>query len=288
VNNPAKRVAFHVGAHKTATSLVQKYLRDKPEQFEGRGLVYVPRGDMNKYVGWGGKLVEDPDQLGDRVRAELDKPGTRLVFLSHENTLGRPIVSRKPGLYPHARKNLRAARKALAGLDVTIVISIRQQVDFLQSYYLQLVHEGGHDSFDDWFASIDTDELSWRPMMDAVVDLFGPNSLRVIDFDQIKKGQNEFLKSFFARIDTDVDMDPNYKPVRNASISEKGLKIALASNPYLESQDERSLMRKFLQTHFSNRDYPRPELLPETTARALRERYLAEYEQLTADPPRLA
>jgi hypothetical protein len=254
VNNPAKRVAFHVGAHKTATSLVQKYLRDKPEQFEGRGLVYVPRGDMNKYVGWGGKLVEDPDQLGDRVRAELDKPGTRLVFLSHENTL----------------------------------ISIRQQVDFLQSYYLQLVHEGGHDSFDDWFASIDTDELSWRPMMDAVVDLFGPNSLRVIDFDQIKKGQNEFLKSFFARIDTDVDMDPNYKPVRNASISEKGLKIALASNPYLESQDERSLMRKFLQTHFSNRDYPRPELLPETTARALRERYLAEYEQLTADPPRLA
>lgn len=287
-SDSSQRVVFHVGAHKTATSLVQKYLRDRPEQVAGNGLVNILRSDANGLVGWGTKLKTKPKLLRNRVLAELVKSETKLVFLSHENTLGRPVKPGREGLYPNARKNLRALREALSGIDVTIVLSIRQQVDFLQSYYLQHIHEGGHQTFEAWLASIDTDNISWIPIADAIVEFFGEQGLCVIDFDTISDGQNAFLKYFFARIAPTLQIEPAYKPVRNPSISAKGLELALMLNPHLATSEERVATRKYLQATFSNRVYSRPKLFSEEDAAGLRQRYRDEYERLTTVPPRIA
>ena len=282
-----KKVIFHVGAHKTATSLVQKYLRDKPEDFAPFGVRYISRSCANDYVGWGSILEKSPQLIRNRVAKELSMEGTKIVFASHENTIGKPFVKGVEGLYPRAHKNLLALKNALDKYDVSIVLSIRPQLEFLQSYYLQTVHQGGYATFSEWTSKLSIDTLSWLPVINSIRDVFGEHSLTLIDFREIKAGQKEFLKMFFQRVDSSIKLKPDYRPHRNPSISEQGLKIALAANPYLSDATERKVMRNFLQKNFSNKRNPRPKLVDDRMNVCFAKWYSAEYESITEGLPSL-
>lgn len=273
-----KTVAFHVGAHKTATSLLQKYMRDNRELLRKHGIYYVSRSAMNRYVGWGDKLVADPEAVADVVRQPLRLPWFRLVVVSHENTLGRPFAEGGAHLYPRAPELIDALARALPLHRTKIVLSVRPQDELLESYYLQSVHEGGHLRFDAWLDRLDLDALSWTPLVDKLYEAF--DRVEVLDFRRIAGGQEAYIREFFDRIDPHRPFDIEYSPRRNPSISEKGLRMALAANPQLRSSTERRVMRRFLQSNFSNVRYPRPDLLTNEQRASLRERYGGEYERI--------
>jgi hypothetical protein len=275
-----KTVVFHVGAHKTGTSLLQKYMRDNVSVLRRNHIHYVSRGAMNDLVGWGDELLRDPAPLATTLRRVLRIPWFSVLIMSHENTLGRPLRSGGAHLYPRAPEIIDALGALLAPYRAKLVLSIRPQDQFLESYYLQSIHQGRHASFQEWLSRIDLDALSWTPVVDALRATFGPSQVDVIDFRTIKDGQDAYIAQFFERIDPRYSFDMTYTAMSNPSISDKGLRMALAVNPHLRSGPERKLMRTFLQQHFSNVRYPRPVLLTDDDKRALRDRYAAEYEAL--------
>lgn len=273
-------VVYHVGAHKTGTSLLQKYMRDNVAVLRRHRIHYISRGAMNDYVGWGDRVLSDPRPLARKIRTTLLVPWFTTVIASHENTLGRPLRRRGAHLYPRAPEIIEALGRVLAPYHARIVFSIRPQDQFLESYYLQSIHEGRHQSFEEWYAKIDVDALSWRPVVDALHHEFGREHVDVVDFRTIADGQQAYIADFFKRIDPRYSFDIEYDAMRNPSISGKGLQMALAANPHLRSGDERKLMRKFLQRHFSNQRYPRPVLLSDDQKQALHDRFADEYEAL--------
>jgi len=275
------RVVVHVGAHKTATSLVQKFLRDEPQQAIPRGLRYISRAETNELIGWGDKVVAAPSLLRTRIGEECCTTGARYVFVSHENTLGEPFVAGQPGLYSDAARCVKGLAKALRGFDARIVLSIRPQAEFLESYYLQSIHEGGHLTFNEWLAGIDVDSISWLPVVEAITSAIGVDRLVIVDFRDLRLGQDAFLRGFFERAMPGLEIDPHYDTVRNPSISAKGLQMALAMNQHLADAHERKAARKFLQQHFSNRKYDRPVLLSDEQRARLSARYDEEYDMLT-------
>ena len=275
-----KTVAFHVGAHKTGTSVVQSYLRDNARRLRRHRLVYLHRSAMNGFVGWGDKLVDDPAPLSRRIEQIFRIPWFRVVIASHENTLGRPFEDGVAGLYPQSPQIIPVLRRVLAPYRAKVFLSIRPQVEFVESYYLQLIHQGGHQPFQEWLAAIDLEALSWRPTVDALRDAFGPDAVEILDFRQVQRDPQAYLTDFFHRIDPALSVDVDLPAVRNPSISDKGLRLALAANPHLTSHAERRLMRVFLQDSFSNIDYPRPVLLTDDQKTQLQQRYGAEYEAL--------
>lgn len=283
----APRLIVHAGAHKTATSLVQKFARDKPDALARLGWRFIGRGDCNEYIGWGDALERQASALRERITSELAVDGAHAVLLSHENTLGRPFIPGEPGLYPRAAANLRALAAATGGhgWDTTVVLSIRPQSSFIPSYYLQHVHEGGFRLFHDWLADLELSGLSWGPVIAAAEREFGQERVVVVDFRRIQEGQRAFLRAFFEAIDPTLDLDTDYRPLRNPSISAKGLQIALAANPFLSTREERQAFRKFLQSQFSNRDYPRPALLDPDTRARLDAQYGDEYEAIVEGGP---
>lgn len=271
------RVVLHVGVHKTGSSLVQKFLRDNRTALSGNGIHYVPRSDMNTLVGWGKALHDKPDLLRTRLD-EVTAGRHDLVIASHENTLGRPFVKGTPGLYPDGPRNAKALGQILDGFAYTVVVYIRPQVDFVESYYLQSLHEGGTQTFAEWTdGMVDIESLSWRPLIEALEESLGPDKVVVKDFREIRHGQDEFLRRFFAAVDVDPGISLSYAPVRNPSISEKGMQMALAVNPLLTRPKQRKAVRVFLQKHFSNRRYPRPSLYSDDDRRQLSQLYDEEY-----------
>jgi hypothetical protein len=275
------RVIAHLGAHKTGTSLIQKFMRDKPEQIVPFSIDAISRTDTNTLIGWGHALLDTPDLLTERLAAEV-ATGARYVILSHENTLGRP--HRAPGkhLYPEAEPRIASLARILRPHEAKVIFYLRPQASFLESYYLQLIQQGETFTFEVWLDRVDFSLVSWRPLVEMLRSGFGPDRVVIADFEEIRAGQEEFLRRFFQRIDPAIDIHPDYGAHRNLSISEKGLRIALAANPFLRTTDEKKAMRDFLQRHFNNAKYPRPVLFTEEQRRDLAERYDAEYRALLA------
>ena len=52
------RVVIHVGAHKTGTSLVQRYFNDDPQRTQALGIGFITRADTSQLLGWGNKPPE--------------------------------------------------------------------------------------------------------------------------------------------------------------------------------------------------------------------------------------
>jgi hypothetical protein len=281
-----KVVALHVGAHKTGTSVLQNFLSENPNFLRRRRIMRLSRTRLAAAVGWGERLVDEPQRLGSSVDALRGSRRFLMALGSLENIVGRPFRAGAP-LYPDAARNFAALAAVLRpfepGVRPRIVLSIRPQADFLESYYLQTIQQGGHHSFEQWLAGIDLADLSWRPVVDALVDAFGAPRCAVIDFRLIRAGQDAYLRGLLAALDPRLDVAVRYPATRNRSISARGLQIALAANPLLETGPEQRAMRQFLQEHFSNLDQPRPALLTEAQRADLEDRYAGEYDELVVD-----
>lgn len=278
---PKNDVVYHVGAHKTASSLLQKFMRDNPALLRQHQIYYLSRSEMNDRVGWGKKLLTRPDLLESRIAEAFEEPWPRTLVTSHENTLGPPYKEGAPHLYPRGPEIVEQLAKTLRRWPARAVLYIRPQDEFVESYYLQRVHQGHCQSFAEWVDQLDLHALSWRPVVEALVEHFGADRVEVVDFGLIHHGQDAFIADFFRRIDPALEIEPDYRPIRNPSISEKGLRIALAANPHLRADWERKALRTFLQKNFSNRAYRRPTLFSDEQKEQLRARYAKEYEALT-------
>lgn len=272
--------AFHIGAHKTGTSLVQRHLERCPESYRDHGVDFIVRDEMSRLVSWGEALVDRPELLESRLSRFAADSNLHALFGSYENLIGRPFVTGQPGLYPSARTNLAAIAEITgrigAGVTTKVFLSIRRQSEFLESCYLQAVHQGSAQTFVEWLGTIDLDRLAWRPVVMAMVDLFGREHVEIVDFELVRAGQGGYVGRFMRVIDPAFD-DRFEPPTRyNQSVSEKGLRMALAANPFIEGSAERRRLRKFLQWRFSNVDYPRPQLLSAARAAEIDAPYAAE------------
>lgn len=277
VDERCKTVIAHLGAHKTATSLVQKYFKSKREYYEENGILALTRGSVSPFISWGDRITQEPQGLNNHLKSAATRTDCEYIFLSNENALGRPFTS-KPGLYPNHRPIIEAFPNAFEGFSTRIVYTIRPQWEYLESYYLQRVHQGYYLTFSQFLDDIDLTEISWLPLVDRLRSVFGAENVQVMDFSLIRKGQDVFLREFIRRnISSEVIPDLDYDETHNASISDRGLQMALRVNPLLK-QGETGVVRRFLQQHFSNRTEPRPVLLSDTLRSELIARYQGEYD----------
>ena len=148
-----------MGAHKTATSLIQKFLNNEEGFRKDNQIRHIDRTDSDTLIGLGDKLKKSPFVLRRRLLREgsYGSEGST-VILSHENALGRPF-SRASGLYPKANGNAERLSKVAKHLPVKVIFYIRPLETFVTSYYMQSINEGGvltYKNFNVWF-----EEYEW-------------------------------------------------------------------------------------------------------------------------------
>lgn len=272
---------MHLGAHKTGTSLIQKFIRDNEEMLCQLGIAYIGRSESDELIGWGTKIRTDPKPLQQRIHSIAER-GYRYVVISHENSLGKPFGQDSTSLYDKSADQINALTDALADCNLTFIYYIRRQWEFVESYYIQTIHQGSHKSFEEWYASIGrSDNLSWRPLVN---NLRGSQSSSTIikDFATlVEKGQEWYLRDFFESFLEPESIPPiEYKSKRNISVGEPGLKMLRAANEFADTAAERKLLRKFFQKNFNNLNYPRPQLLEPEEMERIKEKYGSELVEL--------
>lgn len=275
-----KRIYFHVGSHQSGAWLIQRYLERHSEFLFAGGVHALPRDQLNSVIGWGGRLVKNPEGLANVVSQALHRRRTYAVVASHENMLGRPFGV-GGGLYAGSTEAIQTLAATAESYGGTAVLSVRPQADFLEAYYLQLVNEGAREPFDVWLSALDLTDISWMPLYDRLVSSFGHGKVHVVDFRRAEESRVAFVRDFLTAINVDVPIDIADRAAVTPTWSDRGLRIVLAANAHMTSSAQRSAFRSFVRAQFNEKDQGSAILLTAEQRAYIDDLYMTEYEQLT-------
>ena len=178
---PPRSVALHIGAHKTATTHLQRSFVMQQEALIKAGVRYYgPENLRRPERGLGdifGLDVYRKKPEPKRTPADqfdfMIKDGHRLIF-SDENFIG--VMHDKDGtmlapLYPQAQKRIAALVDAVAPHPVDICLGIRNPASFLSSAYGQALTGGTRMPFDAYLAKNPMALIDWAGLIGRLHDI---------------------------------------------------------------------------------------------------------------------
>jgi hypothetical protein len=182
-------VAFHIGAHKTATSHLQRCLANASEDLVAQGVQYFGP----QFFRQPGQSVRAVFGLRKGADAQRDAParlrsladGADHVVLSEENYIGPLNDPAGKGLsqrYPDAGGHVGALAQAL-GQDVDVCVGIRQPTTFVNSAYCQMLLSGQVQDFAAYRAANPQTGVDWPAIITDMRQTEGVGCITVWRFE---------------------------------------------------------------------------------------------------------
>ncbi|MEO1192647.1 MAG: hypothetical protein AAFY02_12870 [Pseudomonadota bacterium] len=200
---PVSRVLLHCGAPKTASTSLQDYFYHHEALLEQHGVLFLrrhlTRGDYDPLhkILLRARRVKGKDEAIREARQHLrgyDRdPAVQSLLLSNESLLGEPFIAGKADFYPLARAGADALKRVFDGYDVQVRFLVRSYERYLPSYYVQYIRRGGCLTFQAFIDAINLESLSWLRPADALRAAFGPERVRILDYDDLVQAPDATL-----------------------------------------------------------------------------------------------
>lgn len=254
---------LHIGMPKTGTSYIQSFLSLNPEPLSKSGCVYP---DFGVYFERTGKLrnahflaAQIFDETGER-----DKAAEKKLFDNCFDTISQlalnneKIVISDECLWNSAERYggddfwLRIREESVKrGLELKIIVYLRRQDLFMQSFWAQHVKEFSTLSFEDYSKKrMNKIRLDYAERLDRLSDCLGKENIivRVYEKQQFAGARHNLISDFFDAIG--VELTEEYqkpeKPV-NASLSGIYLETKRLMNRFPEYREKANYLSRLLK-----------------------------------------
>lgn len=207
-----KKVIFHLGTPKTGTSIIQSHLAQNRARLRSNGFFYpvTISSDRQLYrtfeshhllaysvAGWEPFSRYRPEDFLRRTLKTCREYNLHTLLLSAENTywLPRQIVGKeKPdetSFWEEKRNYMERFRNLFSNCDMQIIIYLRRQDRWLESWYNQQVKNGHvlpHNVYE--FAEHCEYLMNYRRYIEVLSEVFGRNNIivRVYEKEQLPEG----------------------------------------------------------------------------------------------------
>jgi len=289
------KIVFHMGAHKTGSTLIQNALRKNIGLLRDAGWGYKPKAQWIEktsqtpadfYVNR--RRQRDVGRARDSLMRFLDAHKTDNVIMSSEGTLAatNPSVphflasSTNPGFYlVESDSVIDWFSHVFSGLDVTTVFYVRRQDSFLESLYLENLRQGRRIGKKPLLKLIDVDRLSWRPVLRRLKEEF---DLEARCFESIRSaGSDAFVRDFFRVLDEGMG-EQAVIPEGIANVSLRDPFLQLAEQAALLFKTKRSrlhknFVKKLIEVQIQASDITeRPKIFGKSILEQIEQRYQEE------------
>jgi len=254
-------VVVHPGAHKTASSFIQKAIRADANTLE-RQLGLISRGyrDLTD-IPIIQEMKGSQPRCGVPTQAKLDDFQRKLrsfnidpeqpLLISNEGLFGSLRPDENAHLYPNAGRHTEILYSMFKD-RLRVVFYIRHPLDYFISAYVQRVQSGYIVEWSSFKRTFHPERLAWsKPLLD-IMNCVGKDNVLVVPYDYIRDdpfGYCNAVLNFFGLRFSSLPQRPE-----NISLSDTALRVALAAYPHLEQKERRSL-RKYLQRQLSGPAY---------------------------------
>ena len=209
------RLCFHLGIHKTGSSLIQKNLLQNLNLLRDQRVFYV-NAEMPGAIARQRNVlrrlqipqrVSPPENALEGVNRKIieaaQRADARVILLSEENRIGFPLYSQMiqvgtpAQFYPLADACLRRVLHGLDHLDTTLLLYQRRFDRLLPSLYCEALRNlAVTDTLDAFCEQIDFDSLSYETLCDRIASAAPHASLEIKHFETIRTGAHAFLLEF--------------------------------------------------------------------------------------------
>jgi hypothetical protein len=239
---------IHIGIQKTGSTAIQRMLRENRRQLL-----------RQRYI-----LLTPPKQVLNGLRdAESMDEVTRILvkkwFASH---IHRSRVHRRNKTYLISWESFAgdpwrgwtnsgaiATELYNAVADIAapkIIVYIRSQDDFIESFYTQMVHQGHDIGFSEFLERVSRFEYDYEKMLTSYANVFERSNLRVRRYSkELFVNRNDLLIDFCRNVGIKFDLlsiDDSELP-DNPSYSRDSVEIARLANRHLSVESRRGLRR---------------------------------------------
>lgn len=234
---------IHIGTHKTGTTAIQRAFKADEKALQKEGLVRLRSCDR---IALPSLRTAELEAMTASLQQEAGRRSARPVryLMTSEGFSGDPMTGYADA--PIVASRLRAATQ---GFDARIILFLRRQDDFLESWYTQRIHEGGSETFEEFLQLIRLEEMSWLRLAEAYAAEFGRENLIVRRYHKAFYPQPADLLVDFCRI-VGVRQEliaRSLGRVRNQGFSREAVELARSCNPHLDKARQKQL-RQLLQT----------------------------------------
>ncbi|WP_141703356.1 hypothetical protein, partial [Methylobrevis pamukkalensis] len=195
-----RQVCFHIGAHKTASSLLQTLMNANRATFETadceivrrRDLVATPFfEDLHAHLESG---VQEPSEAALSDIARLEHSSRARMIITNEDIVK---FVRPPGFYDQAPEAIRFFRTCGLGGDYRVILYTREQSSYVESVYVQLIQLGSTMTFPEFWENWKRVNLSWSSVAERLVEFLGPDAVTVIPYESIRRlGTEGYFREF--------------------------------------------------------------------------------------------
>lgn len=164
---------IHIGTHKTGSTAIQRAFRADEKALRKEGLVRLRSCDR---IALPSLDATELEAMTSSLREEAGgQAGRPMRFLmTSEGFSGDPMTG-----YADAPVVASRLRAATHGFDARIILFLRRQDDFIESWYTQRIHEGRSETFDEFLQLIRLEEMSWLRLAEAYAAEFGRENIIV-------------------------------------------------------------------------------------------------------------
>ena len=214
---------IHLGAPKTATSMIQGLLNEpdvrdiiRPEYLADTCKVlasHTPVTDADDYF-----TVQTLDMIRETLPAHD-------IVLSCENMFG--MHTHRPNT---CIESVKAMKRLFRGFDIRLLIFVRRQDSYIEAIYGQDVKRQEMRDFPGYVGEMLLDNLHW----DQICEVYGEFDLTVRPWETsvlATGGYRDFVDALFQWLGAKVEVEN--LPIVNPSLSLAGLELQMAANRLL-------------------------------------------------------
>lgn len=271
----APDAVLHIGMPRSGAGTLQRALSRLRPQLRAHGVAYLGHQRLTELAhvrGWEGTLGTDPRQAAaferelaeaadaERARAAAVRgDGSGVVLLSSDHLVGGSNLGPddaelfRPKAVPAVAQTIRA----LGAGRVRVVLYTRRQDRLMELCYLREVENGRHHRFEEQFRYRFQPVLDYASLIERLGELAEVAEVVVRPFELTQADPVAYVGDFLDllgvvglrdRLRLDV-VGSDLAPHR--VYSRRGLQLALAMSPHLDTGDERRLVRGFVLENFA-------------------------------------
>lgn len=288
------RLYLHIGTPKTGTSMIQYFMAKNRRKIIKRGYVYPNFGYEFEGIGrnrnahfLAHKYYDENQKRQYTLEEKLQKEGMALLLHEleqHENVvLSDEHIWTGYSLMEHFWEKLYRSITE-AGHELKVVVYLRRQDLYIQSYWAQQVKEVSRESFSAYIDKkrYQKSHLHYASELDKIAAIIGQENLliRVYEKEQYYGGNGSLIEDFLHTIG--LELSDEYKAseaVINGSISGDCLEVKRILNAMPEFKTKKNFLIPVMQTvsakEGKSSDYSRAACF----APGQKEAFLKQYEE---------
>lgn len=134
--------------------------------------------------------------------------------------------------------------KLFEGFSPTVLMIVRNQVSYVESFYGLHVQNGGTKDFDTYFADFPLDRFDWLPVADAYADAFGTENVKIFPLEEklyADAPYADFIQALLAAMSADEGITSECLTLFNSSMNAQLLPAQVEINRTFDAETAKSV-----------------------------------------------